>query len=55
MGQLTPPFAPVVFGALGYGKGCSVLVGVSIVIGCPACVYVCVICLDLCFIDSGRL
>ena len=38
-----PLFAPAMFDALGYGKGCTVLAGVSIVIGCPAYVYVRVI------------
>ena len=51
-----PLFAPAMFGALGYGKGCSVLAGVAIVIGCPAYVYVCVFRLDVCFqaVNSGR-
>ena len=44
-----PLFAPAMFGALGYGKGCSVLAGVAIVIGCPAYVYVCVVRLDVRF------
>ena len=40
------------FNALGYGKGCTVLAAVSIVLGCPAYVYICVITLDLCFVDA---
>ena len=44
-----PLFAPAMFDALGYGKGCSVLAGVAIVIGCPAYVYVCVVRLDVRF------
>ena len=42
-----PLFAPAMFGALGHGKGCTVLAVVSIALGCPAYVYVCVITLDL--------
>ena len=38
-----PLFAPAMFGVLGYGKGCTVLAGVSIALGCPAYVYVRVI------------
>ena len=38
-----PLFAPAMFHALGYGKGCTVLAGVSIVLGCPTYIYVCVI------------
>jgi len=40
------------FGALGYGKGCTVLAGVSIVLGCSAYVCICVITLDVCFVDA---
>ena len=49
-----PLFAPTMFVALGYGRGCTVLAGVAIVIGCPACVYVRVIPSNVCFVDSGR-
>ena len=49
-----PLFAPAMFSALGYGKGCSVLAGAAIVIGCPAYVYVRVIPLELRFVDSRR-
>jgi len=31
-----PLFAPAMFNALGYGGGCSLLAGFSIVVGCPA-------------------
>ena len=49
-----PLFAPAMFVALGYGRGCTVLAGLAIVIGCPAYVYVRVIPSNVCFIDSGR-
>jgi hypothetical protein len=35
-----PLFAPAMYGALGFGKGDTILAVVAIVIGCPA--YVCI-------------
>ncbi|KAG6856374.1 hypothetical protein H0H87_005139 [Tephrocybe sp. NHM501043] len=34
-----PLFAPAMFHKLGYGKGSTILACVSIVLGCPACVF----------------
>ena len=53
-----PLFAPAMFDALGYGKGCTLLAGVSIVLGCPAYVYLCyystcVLLTPLMFVDRG--
>ena len=47
-----PLFAPAMFGALGYGKGCTMLAGVSIALGCPAYVYICVTSSDVNFVDA---
>ena len=46
-----PLFAPAMFDALGYGKGCTLLAGVSIVLGCPAYAYL-FITPDVRFVDA---
>ena len=51
-----PLFAPAMFGAIGYGKGFTVLAGVSIALGCPAYAYASVITLvvDSLYVYVGR-